>query len=278
MNFFGGGSSELPPENAPNWRERAYAKMKTQGYEEYPGPDGKEGQMGVGCLEDDDPRKSTYINRLKFDLANSYYWSGSMIKDYFYFVMQWHPVLGVLMCHPDHPWTKLDRFCMLLISAGLTFIPSCGISKGCDRFTGVEHLANGTLANTEGDTAAAEAANTACSTASLLLFVTIPDTVIGVLLYQLAIANTRCPSCADFWRAVMKCCVGCSFFLVLVTGAIGMVMLDGEPPREAIMIMAKGKLYSWVVIWFPMWILLPCQLGFLSLWCAERKAAARAQQ
>merc|ERR1719464_2229664 len=41
-----------------------------------------------------------YYNRLRSDLANSYYWSGNMGMDYVFFCCQWHPILGILFSHP----------------------------------------------------------------------------------------------------------------------------------------------------------------------------------
>lgn len=240
----------------------------------------------TGCMggEDETPGQCGYIKKLKFDLANSYYWSGNFVRDYFFFVMQWHPLLSIFMCHPNHPWTKEQRFWMFLISAGLTFIPSCAISKVFEGGPDVAVLETTTpafavdgAAPVSATQAVVGAAQQGSIVVATILFVTIPDTILGVILYQLAISETRCgacPMCIPVGKCVMKYTLVIAFVVCGVNFAIGMAFLQGHPPVEALEVMCYGKLWSYGT-WFIIWLLLPCQLGFISLWTYERKEEAR---
>lgn len=235
----------------------------------------KSDNMAFGCVggvEDEDPQVCPFIYRLKWDLANSYYWSGHFVKDYFFFVMQWHPLLGLFMCHPNHPWGKPERFYMLMISAGITFIPSCVIAKAV---AASEEYLVGDTSDAEQLAAVSEAGKKGSEMLLTILFVTLPDTILGVLLYQLAISETRCtycPFCIPFGKCLMKYTLIFAVVIVAINLAIGYAVLSGEPPVDALMVMAKGKVVSYLT-WFPIWLILPCQLGYLSLWRSEKKEA-----
>jgi len=262
---------------ARTWRREKSAKPATKyGWHDY--PDGRAAMMywgGGGVVARDSP----CYHRLQYDLANSYYWSGNFVRDYFFFVMQWHPLLSIFMCHPNHPWTKEQRLWMFLISAGLTFIPSCAISRIFEGSPDVAVLETTTpefavAVVTQDAVVAAQKGSIAVAT---ILFVTIPDTIIGVILYQLAISETRCgacPMCIPVGKCVMKYTLWIAFVVCGVNFAIGMAVLKGHPPVEALEVMCYGKLWSYGT-WFIIWLLLPCQLGFISLWTYERKEEAR---
>lgn len=145
-----------------------------KGWEEYPNND-KGAQVKFGC-QPAVPDTEPYIHRLRSDLANSYYWKGQCWMDYIFFCCNWQPWLGILFAHPNHPWSKFDRIMMTLISFAICLVPSAMIA------TGTESL--GVLARTP----------------ATIVFVTMPNTVFGVLLYQLAIADTRAPCCRPFFR------------------------------------------------------------------------------
>jgi len=261
------------------------------GWDEY---DKAEQVNATGCIggEEEDPQVCGFIKKLRWDLANSYYWTGNFVRDYFFFVMQWHPLLGLIMCHPNHPWTKTQRFCMFMISVGLTFVPSVGISKLGDEIFGGEALVaavSGEVVDVATITTTTiynvqDKIRTGVKTGSVqtltILFVTIPDTIIGVILYQLAIAETRCgmcPCCIPCGKCVLKYTDYFAVVICAIAFTIGMMQLHWEVPWGALKIMASGKVISWGA-WFIIWMLLPCQLGYVSLWSSESKAEERARQ
>jgi len=118
----------------------------------------------------------------------------------------------------------------------------------------------------------------------LLIFtcVTVPDLVYGVVLYQLAIGKTRCFGhwLARCWAAARYCCTLIMIiFVCMSTGVCYLILhtrnLQLGPLFQPIL---EGRLIS-AVIWFPIWLVLPCQLGYLSLWNYEHnKAQTEAQK
>mmetsp|Transcript_28426 Transcript_28426/g.88406 ORF Transcript_28426/g.88406 Transcript_28426/m.88406 type:complete len:278 (-) Transcript_28426:140-973(-) len=224
-----------------------------KGWDEYPESEGgKGGQVRYGCC-DATPADSPFVNRLKSDLANSYYWTGNICLDYVFFVANWHPILGLVFCHPNHPWSKLERLEMFLISLAITLVPSAAIGAYFDedpRWLRSKH-------------------------ALIFAFVTVPDIVVGVVLYQLSIADTRCPNlCGKCLDLTKKCCIVQVAFAGAVSVAVAYVILSQKNVSwtNLFVPLVEGRLWSFL-IWFPMWLVLPCQLGFLDLWCSERRAA-----
>jgi hypothetical protein len=227
-----------------------------QGWSPIPDPPGKEALIGIGFCnaQSEDPAVCPYIYTLQCELANSYYWTGRCFLDLLYFWCNWHPLLGIFLCHPNHPWTKWERFLQTLVSLALTMVPSAFIGKI------FEHDAAGRLLFT-------------------LLFVTVPDTIIGVLLYQISIATTRssiCSCCKNCWKACSNCCG----VIALVFGAISTLLcynilqVNGQTEWKLMLgPLVQGKVISFIT-WFPIWLVIPCQLGFCDLWNYEKRCKA----
>mmetsp|Transcript_3631 Transcript_3631/g.9935 ORF Transcript_3631/g.9935 Transcript_3631/m.9935 type:complete len:269 (-) Transcript_3631:97-903(-) len=235
-------------------------KKLNKGWDPYPEEEGgKAGQIRYGC-GDGVPKDAPYFNRLKSDLANSYYWSGNFVTDYFFFVANWHPVIGMLFCHPNHPWSKAVRTEMFIISLSITLVPSAFIGS---QFTDEESWASSLL-----------------KTPLIVGFVTIPDIVVGVILYQVVIADTRCPNlCGTCLDATKKCCICWVGAFAILAAVICFFIMEASPaPWTKLLIpLVEGRAWSFLT-WFPIWLILPCQLGYLDLWCYERRAASRAEE
>merc|ERR1740121_3364315 len=205
--------------------------------------------MAWGCCGGAPP-DADYINTLRSELANSYYWSGSCIKDYIFFVCQWHPLIGIFLSHPNHPWTKRERVLMFLCSLALTLVPSAMIAAFLHD-KGVRHVLKVLLT---------------------LILVTLPDTIFGVVLYQLSVADTKCPLCA----ACTKSLEGCLMTVILIVGALSTILSStilgavGANWFDLLQPLIMGKLYSYAT-WFPIFLLLPC-IGFALVWRGERNA------
>mmetsp|Transcript_27855 Transcript_27855/g.58966 ORF Transcript_27855/g.58966 Transcript_27855/m.58966 type:complete len:255 (-) Transcript_27855:103-867(-) len=218
-----------------------------EGWEEF--PNGKAAEVACGCCGGA-PSDAPYIQRLRSELANSYYWSGSFVKDYFFFVCNWHPMLGMLLSHPNHPWTKTERFLMFLISLSISIIPSAVIASSIEQ--------------------------AAVTTTATITLVTIPNIIVGVVLYQLSIADTRqaCVFCIPCLSMCKTCCMCSTLFIGLASTGISYLIMTSESKNphweEMLNPLIMGQVYSQIT-WFPLWIVLPCQLGFVSLWCAEKK-------
>jgi len=233
---------------------KAAANELGKGWDAYPEPEGKAGMIRFGCGPGEPPDCPHY-NLLKKELANSYYWSGEFLRDYIFYVANWHPFLGMFFSHPNHPWTKTDRIQMFCVSLAITMVPSAVISAQFGKGGG------------------------ALVTVLIILFVTIPDIICGVLLYQLSIAESRCPNLARCM--CLKTLKGCCMFNIAMMGAASTVicyfiLAPAKVGWYSLLVpLAEGKAFSYIT-WFPIWFLLPCQLGFLDLWCFERFMARRA--
>lgn len=223
---------------------------KVRGCEPIPEP-GKEAYMRFGC-SDGVKENAPFIHTLKWQLANSYYWSGSFCRDYFFFVANWHPLFGLFLSHPNHPWTKRERFTMLLVSFTIVMVPSAMIGKefkedSLDQF------------------------------GTIVTFVTIPDCVTGVILYQVSISETRLPRCACClaWLTRAMFCFALSFGTISTAICYFILTMDTDASPDWVLMLRpliQGMITGWIT-WFPIWFLLPCQLGFISLWCAEKDEA-----
>lgn len=228
---------------------------RTEGWGPYP-PPGKAGQLAYGC-QAYSQEPSEYINTLTSDLANTYYWTGHCLQDYMFFVCQWHPLIGMFLSHPYHPWSKRERIQMFIISLAITVVPSVAIAKEAELSVG-NNLRAG------------------YQTLLTILCITIPDTIIGVLLYQLSIADTRCPPCAIFWKCLNTCCMNSFLFIALAASGVCYLMLKGTGIDfvQAMTPLFMGKLYS-AATWFPIWFLMPC-VGYLLVWLGEKSALEKA--
>lgn len=215
-----------------------------------------------GCVQGF-PEEAPFINTLKWDLANSYYWSGNMGYDFVFFVAQWHPWIGILCCHPNHPWTRAERLLMLIVGLSLAIVPSVLISQ-------VFHGAEITMK------------------VATFAFVTVPSLILSVILYQMAILDGRgrcCTVCSPCLRCFQQCMVGITVVMAGTAMLWSWTLLEVEQGVEhhaidwvkATMPLIKGQLFS-QLLWFPLWIFLPCQLGFLDLWNYEDGTAVTKQQ
>jgi hypothetical protein len=227
----------------------AVVRRLQQGWDEYPAPAGKAGQVKFGW-EGGEPVDAPHIHRLRSDLANTYYWTGTPSTDYLFFVANWHPLLGMFLSHPNHPWTKKERVLMFLISLALTLVPSAMIAAFLHD-KGVGYVVKVLLT---------------------LILVTLPDTIFGVVLYQLSVADTKCPLCA----ACTKSLEGCLMTVILIVGALSTILSStilgavGANWFDLLQPLIMGKLYSYAT-WFPIFLLLPC-IGFALVWRGERNA------
>uniref|UniRef100_A0A7R9ZZW8 Uncharacterized protein n=1 Tax=Pyrodinium bahamense TaxID=73915 RepID=A0A7R9ZZW8_9DINO len=230
---------------------RAAKNRFSKRWDDYPGPEGKAGQMKCGC-EEGTEEDAPYFHRLQWDLANSYYWTGEYMSDFVFFVKQWHPLIGMFLCHPNHPWDKKERLMMFLASLALTMVPSAYIA---DKHP--DHKQVWTV-----------------------FLISIPDTIAGVVLYQLSILETRgfCRMCACCWQVFTHANILC----LLAVGALATYLsyraLGPDVHwSEMLKPLIIGKAISYLA-WFPLWWLLPCQLGFRSLWNYEQAEEAKRRQ
>lgn len=223
----------------------------------------KEDEMEIGCNCSTETARGAdhggrhYIGRLQRDLASSYYWSGNCCKDYMFFIANWHPLLGMCLSHPAHPWSKVERIGTFIFSCSLTLLPSAMF---------VYSLGKG------------EEVQSTVDQAKLFCVVTLPVMIWEIALYWVAIGDIFCkgrgPFCDFFSRCFTcfkHCCMcwslGFSFIVLAITAAL--MLYWQAPVKDLVYPFCMSRLQSWVT-WFPIMTFLPC-VGFLWSWCAERK-------
>lgn len=201
------------------------------------------------------------VGQLQRDLLGSYYWSGNCCKDYVFFVLNWHPLLGMFFSHPAHPWSKVERIATFVFSCCLSMLPSALVVHFTEEAGHKDY---------EG----------------ILVFgmVTLPVLIWEIALYWIVVGDAFCKGkgcihncCAAIFRCYQKCCLCCSaLFSLGIFGLSLMLMELVKAPWYALLKpLAISRVQSWVT-WFPIWTFLPC-LGFLWGWCEERRAAKDAE-
>jgi len=203
----------------------------------------------------------SYLLDLEYQLAQSYYWSGSFLKDLFFFVCNWHPFIGMFLSHPRHPWDKKERLMTFFVSCSITMLPSALI---------VETMADSGFSIWE---------------SHILIFVviTLPVMLIEIALYWLNIGDIFCRGSrwldclADGVVCVRNGCVCISVFVSFVCLAISYLVVQArdEDLRGLTYPFVMSRLQSYVM-WFPIWFLLPF-LGFWHCWWMERQSIEQAQ-
>mmetsp|Transcript_52709 Transcript_52709/g.112747 ORF Transcript_52709/g.112747 Transcript_52709/m.112747 type:complete len:262 (-) Transcript_52709:58-843(-) len=233
---------------------QAYTKVKqgyNQGWDHY--PNGKAEEIAMGCAGEVPP-DAPYYKRLRHDLVFSYYFSGHIVTDFIFFVANWHPLLSILLCHPNHPYTKWDRVMALVITLAMSIVPSACIASSVSNLAMVKTLT--------------------------ILWVTLPATAISLFLSQLSFMGARCPSCANCCIMIQTSCTFFALAIAAISSAIGYLIMTGEnktPDWHAMLHpIIVGQIQSWI-LWFPINYIMPCQVGFHSLWFAESRAVENGQ-
>lgn len=219
----------------------------TEGWDPYPEPGGKRGQMRLACQEPI-PEDANYINRLIKDLGTTFDWSGNFCMDYAFYVLNWHPLLGLFFCHPNHPWTKKERLGMLIISIAITIVPAALIARSVRK----GHIE-------------------VVGTPIIIACITIPDAIASIILYQLSVIHIHCPvlePCVRWLKYLGFCIV---MLFAVIAAVLCFFILTGSRARllNALIPLARGKAWTYAT-WFPFTFFMPC-CGFLWVWCFSSK-------
>lgn len=214
-----------------------------------------------------------YHVQLYKSLANDYYWSGNCFFDWIFFVLQWHPLLGVFFCHPAHPYSKRERIAVLIFECAATLLPSALLVL-CS-----EAAEKGGIVDKDHEEK--------LSHGLILVCVTLPVAIVELLLYQLAIVDVyiKDRDLIPSWRIDDYCLTGlaiiargifCCFVSMTIFYAVFVAMLSdiimlstGHPVGALLHPFVVSRLQSWI-LWFFIWTFLP-YLGFISAWSKERR-------
>eukprot|EP00443_Scrippsiella_acuminata_P017345 CAMPEP_0115186476 /NCGR_PEP_ID=MMETSP0270-20121206/10000_1 /TAXON_ID=71861 /ORGANISM="Scrippsiella trochoidea, Strain CCMP3099" /LENGTH=238 /DNA_ID=CAMNT_0002599599 /DNA_START=124 /DNA_END=840 /DNA_ORIENTATION=- len=221
-------------------------------------PEEKASEVVCG-LEDSEKTWQTcpYFDDLQYQLAQSYYWSGSFMKDYFFFVANWHPFLGMLLSHPYHPWTKKERFLTFVVSCSITMLP---VALFMESFHGGNQ------------------AEVVLGQVAIFMGITLPVMLIEVALYWLSIGDIFCKGgcCAQIVGGTKNCCLCVSLFISAICILASLAFIGDHDPYGLIKPFLISRCQSYVT-WFPIWFILPC-LGFAHCWSMENNALQSALQ
>jgi len=216
-------------------------------------PEEKASEVKCGCDDDGQSRVGCpYLYDLEFQLAQSFYWSGSFLKDLLFFICNWHPFLGMFFSHPRHPWAKRDRILTFVVSCSMTMLPSALFVQW-----GRNH------------------GETILSSVAIFFTITLPVMVIEIALYWLAVGGVFCKGtslecCTQCVRCLKTSCFCVSFVFSFAMLAISYLALGNASPTRLVYPFVLSRLQSYIT-WLPLFILLPC-IGFVHTWLLEKKA------
>eukprot|EP00928_Gymnodinium_smaydae_P073009 TRINITY_DN56277_c0_g1_i1.p1 TRINITY_DN56277_c0_g1~~TRINITY_DN56277_c0_g1_i1.p1 ORF type:complete len:409 (-),score=48.18 TRINITY_DN56277_c0_g1_i1:141-1367(-) len=225
-------------------------ERRRRGCAPIPDRPGKRGLMAFGCCGGVGwgPGSCEYYHTLRIELANSVYWSGNIILDYIFFVCQWHPLLGIFLCHPNHPYRKMDRIFILSFAFTSTIVPSVSLGAfySAPVFDGYRHYV-------------------------IMIVAAVQANLVAFLLYQISMAKVRCPGWARVWEWFMNSLMLITVILFLVSSFTTItVILAGDVSFLQVFIPFFQGIWISYLLWFPAWFLLPF-VGFLHCWCSERR-------
>mmetsp|Transcript_38265 Transcript_38265/g.82761 ORF Transcript_38265/g.82761 Transcript_38265/m.82761 type:complete len:257 (-) Transcript_38265:415-1185(-) len=217
----------------------------------------KQSELRYGC--DKEPYKTCpYKDDLQYQLSRSYYWSGNLGRDLWFFIGNWHPFLGLFFSHPLHPWGKRERIFALVASCCFNLLLST-------LFTKVAHADDWDQASR-----------------SLVLFicVTLPVMVFEVIFYWLSIGDVFCQGgplhcCAQFVRCAKYVCGCCTAVFALATLLSSYILLTRNQLDAVGRPFAVSRMTTYV-LWLPLWMVLPF-VGFCHCWGSESRTTRRMQ-
>eukprot|EP00927_Polykrikos_kofoidii_P071351 TRINITY_DN6761_c1_g2_i1.p1 TRINITY_DN6761_c1_g2~~TRINITY_DN6761_c1_g2_i1.p1 ORF type:complete len:282 (-),score=34.68 TRINITY_DN6761_c1_g2_i1:33-878(-) len=205
-----------------------------------------------------------FSKELCADLRNARcYWTGSPSHDYMLHVANWHPLVSVFACHPAHPYSKIERLVVLMLTCALSLLPAAALTQ----------------------TMTKSGSRIASMSAPIAVFfiITLPVMVIQVVMEKLAVADScfrdetrargikdNCCNCMRFIALSAHC--ACMIFTLIITAivvACSFVVVR-KNIQEALSPFLVSRAQSWL-LWFPLDLFMPC-LGFIHCWRAERKA------
>jgi hypothetical protein len=202
---------------------------------------------------------------LEAELVDSYYWSGNMLKDYIFFVRQWHPVLAICLHHKRHPYTTKMRVFVFLVTIFCPMFPAAVLEYLSER--------------DEGQPA---------SWWKLELWITLPSFLLNYILYKISVMDRRCaPKIGQDLAERMIQCVLRMFATLCKATCYFCVTMTMVAPLVTFLVYQAGShecgfcgwhhmfepwffsMASSFVSWFPIHLFMPIT-GFLWHWNKER--------
>lgn len=202
-------------------------------------------------------RRYDYDSKLSHDLLNNRcYWSGAILCDYVFHVVNCHPLLGCYCSHPAHPYGKHERISVLVIVSALTLFASAAMTTTLTQGVALTNEAVVTsppsagviVATAENDSEFWRYVQDFFSTKSwliLLFCVTIPVMILQFILEKLCVIDiyfmdyshrmyigSCCQCIVQVIRAVKSCCLCCSCLLAAVVSSLSFLVLQYAANEE----------------------------------------------
>lgn len=220
--------------------------------------------------------RSREVYRMQRDfLRRKRYISGTFCKDYCFYLVNYHPLLGMFFAHPQHPWSCKERVTTFIVSSALRLVPSAMvvwlIMKIDDEIEDNKDVLQEWYVD------------------HLIVFgcVTMPVSMFEIFMYQLGVLDTWCRGrgrgsrgrqfcdcLANAMKALRIFCISFALAMALMVFAMSIIIIAAtEAPLGSLMKpFLLAEVQSWVV-WLPLYFFMPCK-GFLHRWCKERTACS----
>lgn len=206
---------------------------------------------------------------LEAELVDSYYWSGSLLKDYVFFVRQWHPILAICLHHKRHPYTRQMRVFVFLVTIFFPMFPTALVLYLTEHEHGSPNIGTESWWKIE-------------------CWIVLPSMLLNTLLYRISVMDRRCaPKLGEDFatrlfgcalRMVATLCKAACYFCVTLTmvAPIITILIYEAGSRECEWCSWTYMLKPWCISmassffsWFPMHLFMPIT-GFLWHWHKER--------
>eukprot|EP00928_Gymnodinium_smaydae_P037718 TRINITY_DN26142_c0_g1_i1.p1 TRINITY_DN26142_c0_g1~~TRINITY_DN26142_c0_g1_i1.p1 ORF type:complete len:315 (-),score=61.19 TRINITY_DN26142_c0_g1_i1:117-1061(-) len=245
--------------------------------------------MGAfGCGNDGAGLGNTgeYNPRLTHKLAAlSCYWSGNIFRDYIFHVFNRHSVLSVFFAHPANPYTKVERFGLLVIMTLLTFAASTFL-VWIQRRLEAQFTCESTLCDFIRD----GHGGTLMQQGVICVFVTMPImalTEVTITFFKLKVRLLDFKE-RPFWRCICGCVlyyhnkceaclgvIGLWTALVLIMIDCFLVSLSKGDMDEIVVSFVISRIQAWTM-WFGIDMFMPKIWpvyggGYLSRWFREKR-------
>jgi len=208
------------------------------------------------------------LKKIRSNLRSDVAWDGNFWRDYAFFVQNRHPLLGICLAHPLHPWSKRERLTMFFVVSTLTLFPTAMLHYNDDYYD---------------DIVGAKA----FLSLRLMLLVTLPVMIVEKSLHFVAerddlLKDSRSVMGRAMYRcavAVKRACFGAAVVCAALTFcACGVPIITWYAKERSVEDLfapyIASRLQSWLV-WFPMKMLMPCS-GFLWKWRREMRGMKEA--
>lgn len=233
-------------------------------------------------------------HKLAYDLISGRcYFTGSWCRDYWYHILNWHPLLSLFLCDRCNPYTKKERCAVFIVVTSFTMLPCVGLTMT------LEAVSNNILATLRSGKASdkyLEFSALLSQKLAVFLIITIPVMILQYLIeyaiyfreifrYNVHLYQSRdecCAGCKKYFCTVLKwcmvcfkkCCLWSALWMSLFIWIVGYNL---EKTNHGLWLamtpLAVSRVQFWFIwfvidLWFPF-------IGFVPWWRKEKAEAEK---